>query len=397
MKLEGFDVVESTKDPLRRIPEGFTGGSVLLCFNGGVGDVLAGIGGVSEALSKSCKVTAAVQSHQVPLMSEVRGVNEVITYSKAKSPDFQAKYDIVVNFSGVMTGTFLDEADQRLPDEDYYKVVGKRAGVDARPSKFSFPHEPCLIEGRQVVSIHPWASNPNRRWITDKWNTLVNQLVVRGYHVQWLGTRGEFGFNAEHVDKLSDGNSDLLWQARRLAQSHFFVGCDSGFAHIAGMLGVSGAVLFTSTQAKNVICQYPSLRGVEVFAKLGAEPSRSLLIDDPVAERAKEEITVSMVLESLGLDTINCTLPKDVTRTDAKKYRVRVIDESSNSRSQFLISCLGEYFEVIIDDLECQATLVISDEIDVGNRRSDVDKRVSVRPDLHVDIVHRVLRELING
>ena len=400
MGLEGFRLVKSSKEVLRVIPSNPEGLSVLLRFRGGVGDVLMGIGGVAAALDGKCHVTAAVQSYQIPLIQELVGVDKVLAISSlgvtSQETDGE-EIDVRVDFSGVMDGGAVSAEDRRLPDEDYYKVVGDRAGVSAIPAKFSFSHLPQTVDSRKVVAIHPWASNPNRRWLDDRWDGLASSLVSQGFHVVWLGTPGEFGFNAEHIEKLSDTTSDLLWQCSRLASSHFFVGCDSGFSHVAGMLGIPGTVLFTSTQAKNVICRYPSLRPTEVFARLGLEPSRSFLIDDPVAEQVKLEITESQVLQELGLDANDCTTSKNLSKIDAKKYQIRVINDSHDRRAKDLISELSHHFDLVFDDSSHHATLIVSDSIDRRPERSDADMAVTVRPDFHVELVHRILRELINS
>ena len=269
--MEGFAKVVSSGEILKRVDANFAG-DILLRFYGGVGDVLIGFGGIVSGLNKSCRVTAGCCLWQMPLVNEVVGVDFVTTWEESNSPVYEAQFDAVLDLALLSE---QDRGSHQLPDKDYYEILSKISGVTASPASFTFEHNPETQLGREVVAIHPSASTPNRRWLTDRWDELVSRLVGSGYAVIWLGTADEYGFNAEHVSKLSDLNSDLLWQSKQLARSHFFIGTDSGFAHIAGMLGVSGAVIFTATSAENVISQYRSLRGVEVFDKLGVEPTRS--------------------------------------------------------------------------------------------------------------------------
>ena len=315
--MEGFKTVSADREPLKRVDENFVG-DVLLRFYGGVGDVLMGFGGAVSGLNKSCRITAGCNPWQMSLVSQIGGIHKVVPWKDSKSPAFEAGFDAVLDLALLVETT-------KLPDEDYYSIFRRSVGVTASPASFTFNHNPSLRSGREVVAIHPSASAPNRRWLSDRWDELVARLVGSGYAVIWLGTADEYGFNAEHVSKLSDLDSDLLWQSEQLACSHFFIGTDSGFAHVAGMLGVPGAVIFTATRSRNVISQYRSLSGVEVFYKLGVEPTRSLLADDPASEKVKQSITVDMVLDTLDLDANDCI---SITKLGAVRYKLKVIDNT---------------------------------------------------------------------
>jgi hypothetical protein len=385
--MEGFEVVKVERDPLKRITSDFSG-SVLLRFDGGVGDVLMGIGGVVSGLTGDCTVSAGVNSWQIPLVSQIDGIDTVMTLAKSKELKVVHKFDAVLDLHLLTTKEVMQDL---LPDRDYYDAISECSGVESSPAKFLFSHAPELRDGRQVVAIHPWASNPNRRWLDHKWESLVTQLVWRDFHVVWLGTCDEFGYNASHVTKLSDSSSDLLWQSWQLAQSHFFIGCDSGFAHIAGMLGVAGSVIFTATEAKNVISRYPSLIGVDVFDKLGVSPSRSLKAEDAPSDIIKESIQPDDVLKSLHLDKLACTGEDSNDRQEALRYRIRIIDESSGKHE--IASELSRHFDVV--DAEYDAKLIITDE-SVRSAKTQ-SREVVVKSSFPPDLIHRILRELINS
>ena len=81
--MDGFEILNSDKAPLKSIPSDFSG-SVLLRFEGGVGDVLMGIGGVVSGITGDCTVSAGVNSWQIPLISQIDGVDNAMTLAKSR-------------------------------------------------------------------------------------------------------------------------------------------------------------------------------------------------------------------------------------------------------------------------------------------------------------------------
>ena len=385
--MDGFEIIKSHKYPLKRIPADFSG-SVLLRFDGGVGDVLMGVGGVVSGLTGDCTVSAGVNSWQIPLVSQIDGVDNVMTLAKSREPKVSHEFDAALDLTLLTSEEVMSDI---LPDRDYYDAISECSGIKSSPARFKFRHTPELCDGRQVVAIHPWASNPNRRWLDHKWESLVAQLVRRNFHVVWLGTCDEFGYSDSHVTKLSDSSSDLLWQSYQLANSHFFIGCDSGFAHVAGMLGVSGSVVFTATEAKNVISRYSSLVGVEIFDKLGVSPTRSLKAEDDPSDTIKELIQPGDVLRSLNLDKLACAGEDVSNRHEAVRYRIRIVDESSGKHE--ITSELSKQFDVV--DVDYDAKLIITDE----SVRSDKThlREVMVKSSFPPELIQRILREIINS
>lgn len=393
--MDGFEFLPSRPDQLKRIDESFRG-RILLRFHGGIGDVLMGVGGAVSGIHPSCHIAAGVLSWQVPLVSEIAGIDEVVDHQKSLSSSYECNFDAVIDMHLVNA---LEREAGILPSRDYYEIMSETLGVKASPAKFTFDHKPYGVFGRKVVTIHPSASTPNRRWINSKWDELVSRLVGSGYFVQWLGTADEYGFNASNVAKLSDIDKDLLWQAKMLAMSHYFIGCDSGFAHIAGMLGVTGAVIFTATRSRDVIAQYRSLRAVEVFDKLGVEPSRRLVVDDPDATKVKESITPSMVFQSLGINANDCI---KISKRDARKYRIMIINKEGESARR-IIEFLEKTYEIVEDSKnEPQITVTIENQIrETDNSQIScvglyTDSGIVVHPNEHLPVVQQQIREWIS-
>lgn len=393
--MDGFEFLPSRAPQLKRIDESFRG-RILLRFHGGVGDVLMGVGGAVSGIHPSCHISAGVLPWQIPLVSEIVGIDEVVEHQKSLSQSYAHDFDAVIDMHLVNA---IERETAILPSRDYYEIISETLGVKASPAKFTFDHKPCRVFGRKVVTIHPNASTPNRRWIDSRWEELASRLVGSGYFVQWLGTADEYGFNAKNVTKLSDLDKDLLWQSKMLAKSHYFIGCDSGFAHIAGMLGITGAVIFTATRARDVIPQYLSLSAVEVFDRLGVEPSRRLVVDDPDATKVKESITPSMVFQSLGINANDCI---KFSKKDARKYRIKIINKEGES-AQRIIEFLEETYEIVEDSKnEPQITVTIENQITETNthkiscRGLFTDSGIIVHPNEHFPVIQQQIREWIS-
>jgi hypothetical protein len=264
-------------------------------MTGGIGDCIVAIGGSAVKLSSLGAIcSAVVRSHQLDLISKMLGVTDCVESQKSNRLDVQAEFDVWIDFSGVFNSA------TELRRAEYYKLVGERLGLSISPGKLMIPR----IQGpEKTVALHPSASNPNRRWCNGRWTDLAYELTYRGFRVVWLGTRDEFGFNDSMISKISDDTSNLVEQSRSLASADYFIGCDSGFAHVAGVLGVPGLVLFGNTHPDDVIAQYPLLKGVHTFDSHG-DPTRSLRPGCLKSAGFMESLTVSKVLMSTPFDCL---------------------------------------------------------------------------------------------
>jgi len=297
---DGFRYLgEDTREPARKLPEDWAGLRICLRFSGGVGDVVVALGSTAQALHAraDCEVVTATLEHQMPLLAQMVGVDETVPSAYLNDPAVRAKFDVLLEFSQVFNRTRV------LRRGSYYGLVSKRVGIEVKPGKFRFEYAPQWYDCEKIAVVHTGSSNPNRRWDEAKWQNVIKGLAARGYAVRCLGTRDEWGLHAPDsaVRKLSEQSDDLLWQAEQCAAAHLFVGTDSGFAHVCGVLGVPGAVLFTNTVPEDVIGEYPTLRAVHAYDKLGVEPSRSLRKDDPRAVECGEAIEPGDVFRVLGL------------------------------------------------------------------------------------------------
>jgi ADP-heptose:LPS heptosyltransferase len=389
--IPGIEELVVTKEPLRQLPEldQLQGKQVALKMTGGIGDCIMALGGPAKFLAEyGAAITAIVMPHQGPLMLQMKGVTAWIEAQKFNRPELQAKFDVIIDFAM----TFNNSHELRA--KSYYLLVAERLGVIGKMiGEFEFPR--VLNPKDRVTCLHPGASNPNRRWDNEKWRELAYQLRDRGAYVVWLGTKDEFGFDATRIRKASSLDESLVGQARFLAKSNYFIGGDSGFAHIAGVLGIDGLVLFGNTDPKDVIADYPSLSGVECFSRLKMIPSRALSSDDEKSRKLMDAITVDDVLGQSPLNAIDCT-PESRTETEAMRARIAIVGASSPE----LIDYLAQYYEISkLSNLpgqgsEFDAVLEIREE-GYGRMRMRNDTSVTI-PLTNFEEVRRALRENLN-
>jgi hypothetical protein len=323
-------------EPQRKLPKDWTASRICLKVTGGVGDALIAIGGSARKLAeKPCEVFGAVMEHQRPLIDEVFGVTATLPVTKLNSPVVRSNFDVLISFDGVFAN------GKTIKARDYYSLVGNHIGLqELGPGKFDFERE---LPDTPAVALHPGASNPNRRWGDEKWRRLAWELRDRKFQVMWLGTKDEFGFNGNWIRKVSDVDDRLTFQAKVLAHCNYFIGNDSSFAHVAGMLGVPGRVMFGATHPDNVICRYSSLKGIHCFEKLGVAPTQSLKVDDPTSLKALEAITVEQVLDSMNISAHECT---PVDREESEPMRVPIAVIGICHQTDALAQFLAQYYDV---------------------------------------------------
>ncbi len=341
--MQGIKIVTGpVKKPEYHLPKNWEGLKVCIVSDLGIGDalIIAGVAGKELKRKAACHLTMAVKPHQMELIKEVDGVDDVISVSQLCGATTFSSFDVKINTTGTLATAF------HIKKGSYYKNVGEFLGVPG--SRGSFKNIESLTKNKRVSSvfIHPGASNPNRRWDDEKWRELAYELRDRGLRVVWLGTCDEFGFNDSGIVKISDENENLVWQVKQLAKkATYFIGNDSGFAHIAGMLNIPGVVLFFSTSSKDVIGEYPELSGLDVFDRSGLKPSRSLNPQDNVHQHTSAILSVNDVLKHSGLDIIE----KDaMTREERPAKKLNIGIYGTLPQTDELASFLAQFYDVEI-------------------------------------------------
>ena len=335
VNMEGIEVLQEIKEPLRHLPKDYTNLTICLKFVGGVGDAIIGIGSVANQI-KNCIIFASTMPHQKRLIMSMCGVDNWIRPQLIHRPEVRKEFDVLIDLAGALNNS------RELLADDYYSLIEKRVGISVRPGCFNFVAAPQKRNNRPIIALHPGASNLNRRWSDSKWQELAYQLVERGFYIFWLGTKDEFGFIDENIEKLSDTDEDLLWQARQLAICSYFIGTDSGFCHVAGVLSIKGTVLFGNTLPSSVISRYTSLCGVSAYEKLGLIPTRSLK-EDTISKQCMNAIEVEEVLSAIDCSTLEKQVMGRKPQM-AKRWKVAVV--SNTLFGDDLVEFLNSFCEV---------------------------------------------------
>lgn len=201
---------------------------------GGIGDAL-----ICSAAATRQPVTMFVQDWQVKLLGQVEGVVAQSIRIRPRGYDPFWRMDWL----------FADEIGMK--PVDYYELVEKRLGFSVDLPKFKFPESPK----DNSFYLHCSASEANREWVPENWVQIARSLRDAGYIVKFLGTEYDFGFEEHNIIRLCHQSKSLVWQAQQMT-SGSFLGIDSGFCHIAGILGIPGYVIFTNTHPDHVIARY---------------------------------------------------------------------------------------------------------------------------------------------
>jgi len=271
------------------------------CFriSGGMGDTLICCGVVSNL---PCKKTVFIQPRMIPLIRHMKWIDEVLPINVANNlsmRNYQGKYTSAHNFDDCFANFHY------LTDTEYYQAVANRIGAEPKIGSFDFPCDRKTYDW----AIHTGASNPNRQWLKKNWFDLAASIEASGQTVCFLGTKSEWGYSNESgtIKKLSDDTDDLVEQTKILSGCRHFIGNDSGFCHIAGILGIDGHVLFFNTHPEQVIAMYPSLRGIHQFDSIG-KPTRALNPQDKLSCEAITSMTVDFVCDKLKLNAKESTI-----------------------------------------------------------------------------------------
>lgn len=250
---------------------------VLGIMYGGIGDVLM----IANTCSCLTDFTFAIQPHQMGIVSRIKGCKTVPLDYARNTANFQ-DYDAVINFM------YFISSGANLKTGGYYEILEKKIRHKSPLAGMDIPYQP-----KEGIYVHMQASNPNRDWLRPYWEQTLTELA-RKEPVYLLGQKADFRVEGPNIINLADENTDIVFQAEKLSTAKYFLGVDSGFCHIAGIIGVPGSILFTNTLPSDVISRYSTLSGIDAFQ--GGQPSRSTRIPCETSERFKKALTPDIVI-----------------------------------------------------------------------------------------------------
>lgn len=104
--------------------------------------------------------------------------------------------------------------------------------------------ELALPEG--FIAIHCQSNYAPKDWPAERWNALINWLFAHySYHIVEIGLSSNLTINNDRYVNLA-GKLSILETAEVIRRADFFIGLDSGPAHLANAVGTYGFVLMGS-------------------------------------------------------------------------------------------------------------------------------------------------------
>jgi ADP-heptose:LPS heptosyltransferase len=127
---------------------------------------------------------------------------------------------------------------------------------NSAPNVLSFDEPDWLHAGRfgeeaPLLAVHIGAGTSAKRWPLQHWRELVGRFLIDGWRVILIGGQDDVRAGAElgRHERLRDwtGQLSVTESAALLERADFFIGSDSGPAHIAASAGIPSVVLFSGT------------------------------------------------------------------------------------------------------------------------------------------------------
>lgn len=202
--------------------------------------------------------------------------------------------EIVFN-SNDSTITFFNYYDYGSLLEAFSRAAGLPPLSDA-PHFYVSPRLSLPVLPKPYVVFQCLSSDTNRDWDEDKWQKLFYFFADQKISVAEVGLRPVIQTDSPFYHDLTNINT-LQGVAGIIKEASFFIGIDSGFAHMANALGVEGVVImgvfnqwdahipFTGRYSQGRIVRHPQLPARYVPVQKVIERYRALtsglaIVDD---------------------------------------------------------------------------------------------------------------------
>ncbi|PLK43788.1 glycosyltransferase family 9 protein [Emticicia sp. TH156] len=149
------------------------------------------------------------------------------------------------------------EADAKdITIHNYYflgnllSVQQKMAGLaveDMQPRLFLTNKHKARVDQLQLpqkfLVIHAQSAQNSRNWNNKKWDALINYIIEStDFHVIEIGLSSDLKINSPRFVNLC-GRLTILETAEVISRAVFFIGIDSGPAHLANAVGTPGLIM----------------------------------------------------------------------------------------------------------------------------------------------------------
>jgi len=129
-----------------------------------------------------------------------------------------------------------------------FQMLGQLPLKDEAPRVYISENDRQVVNQLQLpprtIVVHCSSNYPVKDWSVAKWEALINWLIVeKGYSVVEIGLKSANAVSNEAYYNCC-GRLSILQTAEVIRRADYFVGIDSGPAHLANAVGTFGFLLF---------------------------------------------------------------------------------------------------------------------------------------------------------
>jgi ADP-heptose:LPS heptosyltransferase len=143
------------------------------------------------------------------------------------------KKNAMLNFNNHLTGRSQLEA---------FTIAAGLPPVNNQPVFYINKAKSIAIESKPYIVFHTQSNMKMKDWNIADWNCLCRHLISQGFTVIEVGLNRMVTIDDEGYVNMT-GKMSLQSIASVIDKSYFFIGIDSGFAHMANALQKKGLVL----------------------------------------------------------------------------------------------------------------------------------------------------------
>lgn len=196
------------------------------------------------------------------------------------------KEDYGVNFQNYLNKSILQS----------FSVAAGLHEIDEPPLLF-YNSDIIIDLPKPYIVLHTSTNTEIKDWQPYKWQQLADALIKKGFYVVEIGTKKAIYTESKYY-KDKTGKLDLQHIASIVVGSRLFIGCDSGFAHMANAMRLNGLVLIGEYKldVSDVFRQYNPFTGLYkssdyiIYPKVGLVSEISV---DAVVTRAFDKLQIS--------------------------------------------------------------------------------------------------------
>ena len=288
----------------RSIPKDWTNKTILFMCYGGIGDCLIASSVCNRLKTKQCHVTFAVGENALEFCKYLDAPDDVVKITSTNSSSYKLNFDVIVDSTG-----YALSGPRTIVDKDFYTACFDKIGFYEEPilPQFVLPRQTDAVKSKlrqarvhmqDVVCVHTEPTAMHRKWPHSNWAETFKIMVTAGKRIMLLGKPMSAFDDIEGVVNCTD--LSVVEQLQICNASRHFVGIDSCWAHIAGLMNKEGMVIFSPSVPENLIARYGRLYAIQPYGQVCKHRNfHSQVQDDQICECIKD-LSPSALIDSMS-------------------------------------------------------------------------------------------------